>query len=114
MSRRLPLSLRTWSGVLLVCALFACLTALARPAVSMPGPMGMSPHVAISGRAATPAAAELPGRGPGCPMAAEQRVAPQGIVAQDGSAIPVLAVASDATPCSSDILMTQPNAPRLR
>ena len=28
---RLPLSLRTWSGVLLLCALFACLTGLDNP-----------------------------------------------------------------------------------
>ncbi|MFB7172297.1 hypothetical protein ACFCYM_15915 [Streptomyces sp. NPDC056254] len=111
MSRRLPLSLRTWSGVLLVCALFACLTGLARPAMAMPGPMEMSSHIVMSGHAAAPAAAESPDHGPSCPMAAEQCVAPKGIVAQDGPAVPVLATVSHATPCSSDLLMTQPNAP---
>ncbi|MFE2283028.1 hypothetical protein ACFXDJ_02450 [Streptomyces sp. NPDC059443] len=117
MSRRLPLPLRTWSGVLLVCALFACLTGLARPAMAMPGPgsmpgsMQMSSHAAMSGHAAAPAAAESPDHGPSCPMAAEQCVAPKGLVAQDGPAVPVLVTVSHVTVCSSGLLTGQPNAP---
>ncbi|MFD9407714.1 hypothetical protein ACFWBN_11945 [Streptomyces sp. NPDC059989] len=113
MSRRLPPSLRTWSGVLLVCAFFACLTGLARPAMAMamPGPMEMSPHAAISGHVAAPSAAEAPDHGPRCPVAAEQCVAPQGILAQDGPAVPPLAAVPHATPCSPEPLMTRPNAP---
>lgn len=111
MSRCLPLSLRMWSGVLLVCALFACLTGLARPAMAMPGPMEMSSHIVMSGHAAALAAAESPDHGPSCPMAQEQCVAAKGILAQDSPAVPVLATVSHATDCAPELLMTQPNVP---
>ncbi|MDJ0464591.1 hypothetical protein [Streptomyces sp. H27-C3] len=114
MSRRLLLPLRTWSGVLLVCALFACLSGLARPAMAMPGPMEMTPRVAVaahSGHAVTPAVAGTKDHGPRCPMAAEQCVAPKATLAQDGPAGPVLAPVPHAMACGHALLMEQPNAP---
>jgi hypothetical protein len=116
MSRRLLLPLRTWSGVLLVCALFACLSGLARPAMSMsmPGPMEMAPRVAVDahgGHAVTPAVAGVQDHGPRCPVAAEQCVAPKATLAQDGLAGPVLAPVPHAMACGNALLTAQPNAP---
>lgn len=114
MSRRLLLPLRTWSGVLLVCALFACLSGLARPAMAMPGPMEMAPRIAVeahAGHAVTPAVAGSQEHGPRCPVAAEQCVAPKATLAQDGPAAPVLAPVPHVMACGHGLLMAQPNAP---
>ncbi|MCP3760690.1 hypothetical protein [Streptomyces sp. TBY4] len=115
MSRRLPLSLRTWSGVLLVCALFACLTGLARPAMAtamtMPGPMGTSPYVAVRGHVEASAAVAPADHGPRCPVAEEQCVAPKGVLTQDGPTAPAPAIISHATDCSSRLPRPWPHAP---
>lgn len=114
MLRRLPLSLRAWSGALLACALFVCLTGLARPAMSMSmlaaEPMETAAQVMVGGHSIAPASAATPDRGPRCPMASEQCVAPKGVLAQDLSA----GRAEDASRvvvCSPSLLVARPNAP---
>lgn len=111
MLRRLPLSLRAWPGVLLVCALFVCLSGLARPAMAagtaMPGSMDM----ASASASASQVRAESPDHGPGCPMAQEQCVAPKGVLAQDGAAGQVPVVESRPVDCSPALLAARPNAP---
>ncbi|MCX4631264.1 hypothetical protein [Streptomyces sp. NBC_01443] len=111
MPRRLPLSLRAWSGVLLVCALFACLTGLARPAMAMPGPMDTAPHVAVSENAEAPGVVAAPDSGSRCPVAHEQCVAPKGVVAQDGPTAPAPATVSNATVCAPELPHPWPHAP---
>ncbi|MEU9716220.1 hypothetical protein ACIGFK_14200 [Streptomyces sp. NPDC085524] len=117
MSRRLLLPPRTWSGVLLVCALFACLSGLARPAMAMAGPMEMAPRVAVgahaghAGDVVTPAVSGAQDHGPRCPAAQEQCVAPKVTLAQDGQAGPVLALVPHAMACDPALLMAQPHAP---
>lgn len=114
MSRRVLLPIRTWSGVLLVCALFACLSGLARPAMAMPGPTEMAPRVAVGAHArhaVTPAVAGVQDHGPRCPAAQEQCVAPKVTLAQDGQAGPVLALVPHAMACGHALLVAQPNAP---
>jgi hypothetical protein len=118
MSRRVLLPLRRWSGALLVCALFVCLSGLARPAMAMPGPMQMAPHPAVGGHAehggsaaASAVAESSPDHSPQCPAAEEQCAAPAATLAQDGPSGQVPAVAARATACSPALLMTQPNAP---
>ncbi|MCX5404050.1 hypothetical protein OHA37_09150 [Streptomyces sp. NBC_00335] len=113
MLQRLPLSLRTWSGALLVCALFACLSGLARPAMAMamPGPMDMPAQVMAVGHAGAEIVAEVPGHGSGCPVATEQCVAPKGVPAQDSPAAPVPMVESRLMSCAPALLAARPKAP---
>ncbi|MFZ3493061.1 hypothetical protein ACODT5_07485 [Streptomyces sp. 5.8] len=117
MPRPLPPSLRTWSGVLLVCALFACLTGLARPAMAMPmpGPMDTTPHVAVrlhvEASAAASAAASAPDHGPRCPVAQEQCVASKVVLTQGSPAAPAPAITSHATDCPSRLPRPWPHAP---
>ncbi|MCJ1676177.1 hypothetical protein MTF65_02130 [Streptomyces sp. APSN-46.1] len=113
MPQRLPLSLRAWSGVLLACALFACLTGLARPAMTMamPGPMDTAPHVAVGGHTEASAAVATPDHGPRCPVAQEQCVAPKGVLTQDGPTTPVLGIVPHATDCSPTLPRPWPHAP---
>ena len=114
----MPLT-RTWSEVLLVCALFACLTGLARPAMAMtmPGSMEMAPRVAAgaharhAGDAVTPAGAGAQDHGPRCPAAQEHCVAPKVTLAQDGRAAPVLSPVPHALACDPALRMARPNAP---
>ncbi|WP_143608545.1 hypothetical protein [Streptomyces sp. CB03234] len=123
MSRRVLLPLRTWSGALLVCVLFVCLSGLARPAMAMPGPMNMhvAPHSVASGhaehaehggQAAAPAVAESsPDHGPRCPAAEEQCAAPEATLAQDGPSGQAPAVPARSAACSAALMKAQPNAP---
>ncbi|MFE1788725.1 hypothetical protein ACFW7J_10075 [Streptomyces sp. NPDC059525] len=114
MSRRLLLLTRTWSGVLLVCALFACLSGLARPAMAMPVSMDMAARIVAAAPAAhavTPTVAGVQAHGPGCPAAQAQCVAPKVTLAQDGQAAPVLAPVPHAMACDPALRMAQPNAP---
>ncbi|MCX5275324.1 MULTISPECIES: hypothetical protein [Streptomyces] len=117
MLRRLPLSLRAWPGVLLVCALFVCLSGLARPAMAvgttMPGSMDMSPQVTAVGHAGASVVARSVDHSPGCPVAQEQCVAPKGVLAQDGPSGQVPAAESSPIDCSPSLLVAQPNAPPL-
>ncbi|MCP3821616.1 hypothetical protein NLX86_27050 [Streptomyces sp. A3M-1-3] len=113
--RALP-PLRTWSGALLVCALFVCLSGLARPAMAMamPGPMDVAPPVASGAHAehaAASAMAEEPDHSPHCPATHEQCVAPKATLAQDVPSGHVLAGASRATVCIPTLPVAQPNAP---
>jgi hypothetical protein len=115
-SRRLLLPPRTWSGVLLVCALFACLTGLARPAMAMTmqTPMEMAPRIAAdvaAGRAMTPALTGVQDHGSRCPAAQEQCEAPKVTLAQDGQAAPVLVLVPYAMACDPALLVGRPNAP---
>lgn len=113
MLQRLPLSLRTWSGALLVCALFACLSGLARPtmAMAMPASMDMPAQVMAVGHAGAATVAEAPGHGPGCPVVTEQCVAPKGVPAQDSPTAPVPVVESRPMSCTPALLAAQPHAP---
>lgn len=105
--------------MLLVCALFACLSGLARPAMAMamPGPMEMAPRVAAgapaghAGHVVTATVAGLQDHGLRCPAAEEQCVAPKATLAQDGQAGPVLALVPHVMACESALLVAQPNAP---
>lgn len=119
MSRRVLLPLRAWSGALLACALFVCLTGLTRPAMAMamPQPMEMSAHAVASGHAgqaghaAASAVAESPDHSPRCPTAEEQCEAPKATLAPDGASGQAPAVTPRAMACSPAPLMAQPNAP---
>ncbi|MCX5009468.1 hypothetical protein OG765_00365 [Streptomyces sp. NBC_00555] len=115
MPRPLPLSLRAWSGVLLVCALFACLTGLARPAMAMEMPMqgatDTTRHVAVRGHAEASAAVAVTDHGPRCPVAQEQCVAPKGVLTQDGPTTPVLVIVPHATDGSPTLPRPWPHAP---
>lgn len=121
MSRRVLLPLRTWSGALLVCTLFVCLSGLARPAMAMtmpmaePGSMKMAPPAVsggLSGDASAPAVTEsAPPHSPDCPVAEEQCDAPKVTLAQDGPAGQALALSPRAMGCASALLVAQPNAP---
>ncbi|WP_143674502.1 MULTISPECIES: hypothetical protein [Streptomyces] len=124
MSRRVLLPLRAWSGALLVCALFVCLTGLARPAMAMTMPMGMSaPMDAASqsavgghvehaeGAAASAVAESAVDHSPRCPAAEKQCAAPEATLAQDGPSGQAPAVTPRAIACSPARLVAQPNAP---
>ncbi|MGW1886120.1 hypothetical protein [Streptomyces sp. NPDC001970] len=132
MSRRVLLPLRTWSGALLVCALFVCLSGLARPAMAMTMPMAMPAAVSAPMDAASHAAVgTAPGDGhvhaidaaasavaesavdhsPRCPAAEKQCAAPEATLAQDGPAGQAPAVTPRAIACSPARLVAQPNAP---
>ncbi|MFI5979343.1 hypothetical protein ACIBEA_00555 [Streptomyces sp. NPDC051555] len=117
MMRRLPLSLRMWSGALLVCALLLCLAGLARPAMAMSGPMGAAAmSAAPSGhRAAAEAgqqmAADSAGHGTHCPMTQSQCAAPKATIAPDAPAAPLLADVPLAVTCPVLATVVLPNAP---
>ncbi|WP_328967447.1 hypothetical protein [Streptomyces sp. NBC_00239] len=112
MPRHLPASLRTWSGVLLVCALFACLTGLARPAMAMTGPMPMAPpSVAMAQSGTSAVSATSPANGPHCPAAEEQCVAPKGVLVQDGPATQVAAAPAHDAVCAGTPSPLWPHAP---
>ncbi|MBV7700693.1 hypothetical protein [Streptomyces sp. TRM70350] len=123
MSRRVPHALRVLSGALLVCALVLCLSGLARPAMTMPGQMGMTPPALAgeraSGQMSADAAglaagpmAESPDRSAQCPMAEQRCTASKAVLAQDGPAAPALtALPQPIAACSPMATMAQPNAP---
>ncbi|MBT2492913.1 hypothetical protein J7E96_31270 [Streptomyces sp. ISL-96] len=121
MSRRVLPPLRTWFGVLLVCALFVCLSGLARPTMAMsmpmamPGSMKTAPHAVADERgshASAPTVAEsAPDPGPYCPSAEEQCAAPKATLAQDWPSGHVAAVSPRAVGCSPVLLVAQPGAP---
>ncbi|MGA5215239.1 hypothetical protein ACPCAE_04060 [Streptomyces cinereoruber] len=110
MPSRPPLPLRTWSGVLMVCAVLACLTGLARPAMamsmSMPMAAPMTEHMtpaawhSASESRETKVAAVVPPKEPDCPVVDDQCVAPKGTPAQD-SPSPAAPVASSSGASSS-------------
>ncbi|AJT63155.1 hypothetical protein T261_1469 [Streptomyces lydicus] len=115
MVRRLPLSLRTWSGALLVCALFVCLSGMMRPLMTMPEPMEMaSPAAMAAGHPApAPAVHGSPDHDPDCPMVDQRCGTLKATLAQDGPTgqVPVPTNASDAMTCSPALLVARPHAP---
>ncbi|KPC65246.1 hypothetical protein ADL29_07740 [Streptomyces chattanoogensis] len=120
MVRRLPLSLRTWSGALLVCALFVCLSGMTRPLTAMPEPMEMASPAAEAAMAAghpapapAPAVHGSPDHAPDCPMVDQRCGTLKATLAQDGPTgqVPVPANASDAMTCSPALLVARPHAP---
>ncbi|MET9953653.1 hypothetical protein ABZ135_19150 [Streptomyces sp. NPDC006339] len=116
-----PLPLRTWSGVLLVCALFACLTGLARPAMamgmSMPMAAPMTEHMtpaawhSASASPANKATAAVPPKAPDCPVVDDQCVAPKGIPAQDGPSPAAPGASSSGASSSVPMGDSWPHAP---
>ncbi|MEK2479150.1 hypothetical protein [Streptomyces noursei] len=114
MVRRVPLLSRTWSGALLVCALFVCLSGMTRPLMAMPEPMAMAAPAAMVVGHSTATAQAVTGtsdRDPDCPMAEQQCGTVKGTVAQDEPAEPVPATASGAATCAAVLLVARPHAP---
>ncbi|MEV7521472.1 hypothetical protein [Streptomyces sp. NPDC091371] len=130
MPRRLPLSLRAWSGALLVWAIFACLTGLARPAVAMGMPMPMSMSMSMPAPApepqAVPGAMAMTESGPGamagpvagepahgadCPAADQQCAAPKVTLGHDVPTAQVPSAASAAAASAPRVRAAWPHAP---
>ncbi|MGP3947493.1 hypothetical protein [Streptomyces sp. 7N604] len=127
MSRRVLMPLRAWSGALLVCALVACLSGLAQPAMAMPSSMAsmeMAAPAAVSARSspamhaeaaghvtATPTATGSVEHGAHCPMVEKQCAAPKATLGHDVQPGPALTDLPTAMACSPAAVVAQPNAP---
>ncbi|MFE5480930.1 DUF6153 family protein [Streptomyces sp. NPDC056527] len=118
MMRRLPMTLRTWSGALLVCALLFCTGGLLRSAMAMPAAMPsmtMAAAMETLGSAADDPAEAAKGdsgaAGMHCPMADSQCTAPQAVLVPNVQPLTDPLASPMAATCSSTAAKPWPHAP---